>query len=118
MGLGLRRSLVVSVTIAAILAAGVMGISRDRTFASSPTKSHARALTNVYVILNWLPNVEFDGLWGAQQRGWFKKAGINLQFKGWSPGVVPETDVPARGGNTFGFESGAAIAIARSRGVP
>jgi ABC-type nitrate/sulfonate/bicarbonate transport system substrate-binding protein len=32
--------------------------------------------------------------------------------------VAPETDVPAQGSNTFGFQSGAAIAIARSKGVP
>lgn len=69
-------------------------------------------------ILNWLPNVEFAGLWAAQQQGYFKKDNIQMSFKGWAPGVSPETDVPARGGNTFGFQSGAALIIAKARGVP
>jgi ABC-type nitrate/sulfonate/bicarbonate transport system substrate-binding protein len=107
-----RRSLVVSATIVAILAAGVLGVNRAHA------NTHTRAMDNVYVILNWIPNVEFDGLWVAQQKGWFKAAGINLSFKPWSNGVFPETDAVARGGNTFGFDSGAAVVINRSKGVP
>jgi len=78
----------------------------------------AAGMTNVHFILNWLPNVEFAGLWMAQKFGWWKQAGINMTFKGWAPGVTPETDVPAYSGTAFGFQSGAAIGIARSRGVP
>jgi ABC-type nitrate/sulfonate/bicarbonate transport system substrate-binding protein len=88
------------------------------TQAKTTSPSHAKATTNVSFILNWLPNVEFAGLWVAQEKGWWKQAGINMKFKGWAPGVAPETDVPAQGGNTFGFQSGAAIAIAASKGVP
>lgn len=75
-------------------------------------------LVKVHFILNWLSNTEFSGLWVAQERDYFKKAGIDMSFKGWSPGVSPETDVPAHSGYTFGFQSGAAIVIARSKGVP
>jgi ABC-type nitrate/sulfonate/bicarbonate transport system substrate-binding protein len=78
----------------------------------------ARAMTKVHFILNWLPNVEFAGLWVAAKYGWWKAAGIDMSFTGWSPAVTPETDVPATGGNTFGFQSGAAIAIAASKNVP
>jgi len=82
------------------------------------TGSHARATVNVHFILNWLSNVEFAGLWVAAHDGWWRNAGINMTFKPWAPGVTPETDVPARGGDTFGFQSGAAIVIAQSKGVP
>jgi ABC-type nitrate/sulfonate/bicarbonate transport system substrate-binding protein len=78
----------------------------------------ARAMTNVHFILNWLPNVEFAGLWVAEQYGWFKKAGIHMTYTPWSASVYPETQVQERGGNTFGFQSSAALAIARSKGVP
>jgi NitT/TauT family transport system substrate-binding protein len=107
-----RRSLIAGAIIAAVLAAGVLGVNRAHA------SNHARATTNVYVILNWLPNVEFDGLWVAQQKGWFQRDGINLSFKPWSNGVFPETDAVARGGNTFGFDSGAAIVQNKSKGVP
>jgi len=82
------------------------------------TGARTPSLTTVHFILNWLPNVEFAGLWVAQEKGWWRQAGIDMTFKGWAPGVMPETDVPARGGNTFGFQSGAGIIIARSKGVP
>ena len=50
----------------------------------APPHSHAHAMTNVYFLLNWLPNVEFAGLWVAQQKGWFQKAGIKMNFTPWS----------------------------------
>lgn len=75
-------------------------------------------MVHVHFILNWLPNVEFAGLWVAQKYGWWKQAGIDMTFKGWNPTVFPETDVPQKGGNTFGFQSGAAIAIAASKKIP
>jgi NitT/TauT family transport system substrate-binding protein len=113
-----RRSLIGSAVIAAILAAGVLGVSRDRTFASAPQSKHTHAMTNVHIILNWIPNVEFAGLWVAQHFGWWKAAGINMTYTPYSLSVHPETDVATRGGNTFGFQSGAAVIIARSTGVP
>lgn len=85
---------------------------------SAPPGATPRAMTDVQFILSWLPNVQYAGLWVAQQRGWWGQAGIRLHFIPWSAAVHPETDVPARGGNTFGFQSGAAIVIARARGVP
>jgi len=81
-------------------------------------KGSAAGLTNVHFILNWVPNVEFSGLWIAQKYGWWKQAGLSITYTPWSPSVFPETQVPERGGNTFGFQAGAAIAIARSKGVP
>jgi ABC-type nitrate/sulfonate/bicarbonate transport system substrate-binding protein len=101
----------------AIVGGVSLGAARGTTLASSPGK-HARALTTVTFILNWLPNVEFDGLWMAQKFGWWQKAGLKLAFKPYANGVNPETDVPARGGDTFGFQSAAALAIAASKGVP
>jgi len=78
----------------------------------------SRTMTNVYFILNWEPNVEFAGLWVAEQYGWWRQAGIRMSFEPYGSSVHPETDVPARGGNTFGFQSGAAIAIAKAQHVP
>ncbi len=78
----------------------------------------SRPMVKVYFILNWLPNVEFAGLWVAEQYGWWRQAGIRIDYKPYSLSVHPEVDVPARGGNTFGFQSGAAIAIAVAQHVP
>ncbi|GAC1330901.1 MAG: hypothetical protein NVSMB22_23000 [Chloroflexota bacterium] len=75
-------------------------------------------LTEVRFILNWLPNVEFAGLWVAEQQGLWRRAGLHMKYVPYSQSVHPETDVPTQGGNVFGFQSGAAIAIARATGVP
>lgn len=78
----------------------------------------SRPMVNVYFILNWLPNVEFAGLWIAEKYGWWQNAGIHISYEKYAESVHPEVDVPARGGDTFGFQSGAAIAIARAQHVP
>jgi len=85
---------------------------------SSTGSTSNRPMTDVHFILNWLPNVEFAGLWVAQKYGWFQNAGIRMTFTGWTPAVHPEEDVPARGGNTFGFQSGAAVVIAKAQHIP
>jgi NitT/TauT family transport system substrate-binding protein len=103
------------VLIVLILLGSVAGLGRSPVLAKS--RAHGE-LAHVHFILSWVPNVQFAGLWVAQQKGWFRQAGIDMTFKSWAPGVFPETDVPARGGSTFGFQSGAAIAIARAKGVP
>lgn len=106
----IRRPLTILLATLVIALAGYSGRSLASPAHTSPDK--------VYFILNWLPNVEFAGLWVAQQKGYFKQNHIDMSFKGWANGVAPETDVPARGGNTFGFQSGAALIIAASKGVP
>jgi ABC-type nitrate/sulfonate/bicarbonate transport system substrate-binding protein len=108
----LVRALTSVTVVCAVLASTGIGVSAMRP------KAHSHAMTNVHIILSWLPNVQFAGLWVAQQKGWWKQAGINMTFTPWSPSVHPETDVPAKGGNTFGFQSGAAVAIAAAQGVP
>jgi NitT/TauT family transport system substrate-binding protein len=144
MPLRFGRSLIVAAVLAVILSAALgaggvrtaarplpasasfqpaqAGVSADvaaRLLNAEAAKQKQRAgMTNVHFILNWLPNVEFAGLWIAQKYGWWQQAGIHMTFTPWSLSVTPERDVPAQGGNTLGFQSGAAIAIARAKGEP
>src|SRR5919205_2731103 len=115
------RTVFAGAIISGVLAASLF-TSSHTALGSAAGKQHARdhthALTKVHFILNWVPNVEFAGLWAAQRFNWFKKAGIDMSFTPWSQSVKPETDVASQGGNTFGFQSGAAIAIAKAQGVP
>ncbi len=118
-----RRVPAAAATVAILAAVTYTAVRPDGMTASAAQShrvaaSHARSLTPVHFDLNWLPNVEFAGLWVAQQKGWWKQAGIQMSYTGWAPGKSPETDVPNQGGNTFGFQSGAALGIARSKGVP
>jgi ABC-type nitrate/sulfonate/bicarbonate transport system substrate-binding protein len=118
MSIRLGRSVGVSAAIALIVAGGTFGASRSSTLASTRLAQQNHAMVNVHFILNWIPNVEFAGLWVAQQKGWWKQAGINMTYTPYSISVHPETDVLSYGGNAFGFQSSAAIIIAKSKGVP
>lgn len=111
-----RRTIALTALALAGLGAGSIGIDRSGAHASVPARPQ-RAMTNVKFILNWIPNVEFAGLWVAQKKGWWRRAGINMSYIPYSVSVRPETDVAARGGNTFGFQSAAALVIARAKGV-
>src|SRR5947209_616216 len=116
MRIRLGRRLSAGVAIMLVLAGATVGTVRGNAFASTPAKP-AKAMTKIHFYLNWLPNVEFSGLWVADHFGWWKQAGIDMTYTGWSQSVVPETDVPQHSGNQFGFQSGAALGIARAQGV-
>lgn len=103
----MRRRFIVS---ALILAATVL-------IPALPRSSHAAAMTNVTFSLNWIKNVEFGGLWAAQEKGWWQQAGINITAKAWNYTDDPTVLVGA-GKYMFGFQDGASLIIARSRGVP
>src|SRR6266567_1115558 len=60
-------------------AAGVSAAVAARSLNALAHKENAstsKSLTDVHFILNWLPNVEFAGLWMAQKFNWWQKAGI------------------------------------------
>src|SRR5437868_8962876 len=97
-----RRKVAVTVLALGALGASAFGIQRN-VLASAPAK-HQHANVTIHFFLNWLPNVEFAGLWMAQHFGWWQKAGISMTYTGWSPSVVPETDVPTHSGMQFGFQ--------------
>jgi NitT/TauT family transport system substrate-binding protein len=111
-----RRNLIVTALALAALGATTFGIQRN-ALASAPAR-HSHSTVTVHFFLNWLTNVEFAGLWVADHFGWWQQNGIKFTVTGWSSSVVPETDVPTHSGNQFGFQSAAALAIARAQGVP
>lgn len=96
---------------------GAVAAKALNALAREQAKSSSHALTRVNFILNWVPNVEFAGLWMAQKFGWWTRAGLSVEYTPWSFSVFPATQVPEHPGNTFGFDDSAAIDIARSNGV-
>jgi len=69
-------------------------------------------------VLQWLPNVEFSGLWWGIEHGDFEQNGVVIDdYLPWAPGVDPMILV-ASGEYEFGVNDGAAVVIARSRGLP
>jgi ABC-type nitrate/sulfonate/bicarbonate transport system substrate-binding protein len=123
---GFTPILAVLFVLAVVLAeTGVVG-------AQARLSSHARPaakLTTVHVDLNWLPNVEFSGIWVAIKKGWFKQAGLNVPglTSGLGAGVraydfsnSPEYEnnlcLHQKNQLCIGFDDSSAIPIARQAG--
>lgn len=99
------------------LAAAALMVS-TLVFAPAAAQSAPQASsTNVTFALNWIKNVEFGGLWVAQAKGWWSQAGINITARGYDFTNDPVLLVGA-GKYMFGFQDGASLVIARSKGIP
>ncbi len=103
----MRRRLILS---ACLLAAVVVS-------PLTPRSTHAASMSSVTFSLNWIKNVEFGGLWAGQEKGWWQQAGLDMTAKAWDYTDDPAVLVGA-GKYMFGFQDGASLIIARSRGVP
>jgi len=79
--------------------------------------SRAAGMTTVTFYLNWITNVEFAGLWVAQQKGWWAQAGLVMNAKPFDFNNDPTVLVGA-GKYMFGFQDGASMIIGRARGIP
>ena len=81
------------------------------------TPMSAARMTNVSIYLNWITNVEFAGIWVAQQKGWWAQAGLHVTAKPYDFNNDPTVLVGA-GKYLFGSQDGASLIIGRARGIP
>lgn len=80
-------------------------------------QSEPRPLAKVSLRLPWLFNDEAAGIFEAQERGYFRDEGIDLKIDPGGVGLDPAQLVNA-GSDEIGICDGAALIIARSRGLP
>lgn len=108
---GLGRKGLVTVGVAAILGSAVIP-SYGSVAVAAPAK-----LTSVSVQLSWLNNVEFAGIYVAEQRGYFQKYGLKVNVMQGGGTIDPRT-VVANGGATLGTVAvGTDEAIADAQGA-
>jgi ABC-type nitrate/sulfonate/bicarbonate transport system substrate-binding protein len=81
------------------------------------TPIHAAAPAKASFALNWIKNVEFAGIWAAQEKGWWAQAGLQVDVRGYDFSNDPVLLVGA-GKYQFGFQDGASLLIARAAGDP
>jgi ABC-type nitrate/sulfonate/bicarbonate transport system substrate-binding protein len=98
--------------LACVLALAVLAVPP-----AAPRSAVAASSTNVSFALNWIRNVEFAGLWVAQQKGWWKQAGMQITTRPYDFTNDPVLLVGA-GKYMFGFQDGASLIIARAKGIP
>jgi ABC-type nitrate/sulfonate/bicarbonate transport system substrate-binding protein len=111
-----RMRRVIGLVVAVAVIAATLVSVHPRGVATAAARNTA-GLGAATFNLNWLTNVEFSGLWVADQMGWFKKAGITFQATPWNFTANP-VDLVIAGKYNFGFQDGASIIISRSKGAP
>lgn len=71
----------------------------------------------VSVMLDWVPNTNHTGLYVAQERGYFKEQGLNVEILPLAEGGSVE-QIVGNGKVQFGISSSEPLAKARSEGIP
>ena len=81
------------------------------------TVARAQTPTTVSIALNWFKNVEFAGIWAAEEHGWWAQAGLRVTARAFD-GTNDPTLLVGAGKITFGIHDGASVIIARAARVP
>jgi len=82
-----------------------------------PLIAEVRPPTPITFQLDWKPNVQFAGLLLAQERGWFREAGLDVTFLPVDAGMKMVERVVA-GTNWMGCAESGVLLAARAKGSP
>ncbi len=99
----------------AFISSAVLGALRAAAF--SPLSARRGSLTTISIALNWFRNVEFAGIWTAQEKGWWAQAGLEVTTRPFD-GTNDPTILVAAGKLQFGIHDGASVILARVAGCP
>ncbi|MFF3371580.1 ABC transporter substrate-binding protein [Streptomyces sp. NPDC002680] len=106
-----RTTVLLSLATAAALTATATGCATED---STSAATAANGTTQVTLALDWTPNTNHTGIYVAQQKGWFKAAGIDLKIVPYGS-TAPETLIAAHKAD-FGISYQEGITTARAAG--
>jgi len=106
------RSSIAFVTIAACALLAAAGCARKKEEAAAPG-----GLARVRLQMDWFPQTEYGGYYQAEARGYYREAGLEVEFIPGGPGV-PAKETVALGRAELGMTDGNDVLVAISRGVP
>ena len=110
-----RLSAVLSLMVVITLLAACSGVAGDAP-SSSPASSTPTQLVHIRLPMGYIPDIQFAPFYVALDKGYYKDAGIDLQFD-----YSNETDgVSLVGSNNLQFTlaSGEQVLLARAQGLP
>jgi len=76
----------------------------------------AAELTEVIMMLDWVPNTNHTGLFVAQDQGWYEEAGLAVNII--QAGETPVEQAVASGSAQFGISYQEGVTLARAAGAP
>ncbi len=92
--------------------------SAATTAVSATTAAATNAVaTKLTLALDWVPNTNHTGIFVAQQKGFYKEAGIDLQILPYADGAIPDILV-GEGKADLGISGGDGVATYRAAGQP
>jgi len=116
-----RTRLGLSIGIPVLLILVIIGaflIQQQRNNTSSTSTEHgSQKLTPMKLALDWTPNTNHTGIYVAQQKGWYKDQGIDLQLQPYSSNVSPDVLVSS-GKADVGISSTESIVADAAVGQP
>jgi NitT/TauT family transport system substrate-binding protein len=83
---------------------------------ASPAKTSKNAATKVTLQLKWVTQAQFAGYYAAKARGFYKKAGLDVNIKVGGPDISPE-QVVAGGAAEFGLDWLPSLLAFRDKGT-
>jgi len=112
----------VATTAPSVASAAVPTKAASSALSTAPAASVNAATTSgsaqkVSVMLDWVPNTNHTGLYVAQERGYFKEQGLNVEILPLAEGSSVE-QIVGNGKVQFGISSSEPLAKARSEGIP
>jgi ABC-type nitrate/sulfonate/bicarbonate transport system substrate-binding protein len=84
---------------------------------STAPAAYKGAPATVKLALDWTPNTNHTGIYVAQQQGWYRQHGIDLQLLPYSADVAPEQLV-GTGKADFAISFTEAVTTSRAAGIP
>ena len=114
LGIVRRRSVPALALLGALLIALLAGCG---TASQAGAPGASNKLTPVRLALDWTPNTNHTGIYVAQQKGWYRDAGIDLTLLPYASSIAPEQLV-ATGQAEFAISFPEAVTADRALGQP
>lgn len=94
----------------------LMMLTACQAAANEAPQAEPPELTEVTVMLDWVPNTNHTGLFVAQDKGWYEEAGLNVTII--QPGETGVEQAVASGSADFGISYQEGVTMARAEGIP
>jgi NitT/TauT family transport system substrate-binding protein len=108
--------LALAATLLALLSFAATALAGCSSGSSGGQSGSGAAATRTVLMLNWAAEPEFGGFYAAQEKGAFKRAGLDVEIQAAGAGT-PVAQLVATGKVDFGIVGGDEVILARARGA-
>ncbi len=111
----MKRWFLLTLFLITVLVTVGCGGSPSTTLPTTPA-GIPKELTKVILMLDWVPNTNHTGIFVAQEKGYFKEAGLDVTIN--QPGEVSSQSAVGSGVADFGISMQENVTLARAADIP